>query len=442
MFIVVSVPMTLLAQKEPNLFADKFPFAKLVEKPLFEFDVARPIKHFDALPDGSNWFAVDEFGLLQTIIINGVQYEKRFNEIPPPTAKFSPNGKYMIWMGLERSYDEKGFNTTQTTTYRVASGTTKPDSVAKFQSDNNMLTYSASGNHWAGLYPASKSDQLGLRDVVLVDGLIVAKDNPRPWAFAFDRDEKNWAYRSTDGPDENLVTTFSTQRMYRRKVTNPMLPSPDPIVYHFTPTIRVHPFMLDSRDYDFDFPHQAIMFKTSYLLEKQDTSHVYVIFNSKRQQNFRWINSIQIDTTGEHIYYFACDTLGQGNRAVQNERHGVLVKDGEIIGGPFYETGRVYLSPSGKNLAWTASEKGIVSLYLNGKVIGKVGQYTDVSWSPDETHFAYVSSDETNKLFIVSGQKRSPSYDRIGQIGWSSDHKSVEFCAIKYNKLLHLKQAF
>src|SRR5947207_11483620 len=108
-FIIISIAHVVFAQKQEIPYSNKYPAAKISEKELYEFDIARPIEHFDALPDGSDWFAVDQFGLLQTMIIRGNRIEKRFNEIPRTTARFSPNGDYVIWMGLERSFDSQGF---------------------------------------------------------------------------------------------------------------------------------------------------------------------------------------------------------------------------------------------------------------------------------------------------------------------------------------------
>ena len=168
---------------------------------------------------------------------------------------------------------------------------------------------------------------------------------------------------------------------------------------------------------------------------------MYMIFAGKREPNFRWINNTQIDTNGNHIAYFACDTMDEGRR-IRNEKIGVVVEDGKIIAGPYDEVGRLFLSRSGKNIAWTAKKDSIVTLYLNGKKISDVGAYVDFFWSSDEKKIAYLSSDEHGRYFIVAGGKRSESYDRIGRVGWSSDNKAVEYCALKYNKLLQIKQPF
>src|SRR6185436_7144059 len=175
-FVLYDLLISTSSFAQPPI-SEKYPEAKISEKPMYTFDVARPLKHFDALADGSDWFAVDEFGLLQTIIIRGTRFERRFNEIQPPTAKFSPNGDYLIWMGLDRSYDEQGYNTTRTTVFRSAKDSPVPDSVFSVTSDNNSLFFSKSGQHWAATMPASKSNQTGLRDVVLIDGLVMGKDN-------------------------------------------------------------------------------------------------------------------------------------------------------------------------------------------------------------------------------------------------------------------------
>ena len=60
----------------------------------------------------------------------------------------------------------------------------------------------------------------------------------------------------------------------------------------------------------------------------------------------------------------------------------------------------------------------------------------------DEKQFAYLTGDERGKNFIVAGGKRSPSYDRIGRVGWTNGNKSVEYCAVKYDKLVKVDQSF
>ncbi len=430
------------AQTTEEANAVSYPLARISEKELYEFDVARPIKHFDALADGSNWFAVDEFALTQTMIVRGVRYEKRFNEIPPATARFSPGGDFIIWMGLERSFDSKGFNTTTTTVYKSTMDSTAPDSIRSVTSDYNSLYFSRSGKHWAATLPAAIVYQKGLRDVVLIDGLVVGKDRPLPGMFSFNKDETGWAYRSTDGRDENLVTQYALQKMYTRSKANPYVESSDPIVYNFTPDNKIGPYQLESRDYDFGFRYQAQLFKTTYFTGRQDTAHMYIIFAGKREPNFRWINSIQIDTNGNHIVYFACDTTGEKSGLPRNEKTGLVVEDGKIIGGPYDETGRLFLSPSGKNIAWSAKKDGVISLYLNGKKIARVGETVDFFWSPDEKKFAYLTSDDHARGFVVAGGKRSRSFDRVGRVGWSSDNKTIEYCAVQYDKLLKITQPF
>lgn len=439
LLLFCTVPV--FAQKAEVSYADKYPLAKISEKQLYEFDLARPVKHFDATPTGNNWFAVDEFALRQTMIVRGDRFDKHFNEIPVHTARLSPDGNDIIWMGLDRSFDSKGFNTTTTTVYKSTMQSNIPDSIGSYISDYNTLYFSRSGRHWAATLPASNVFQRGLRDVVLIDGLLVGKDNPKPSMFSFDNLEEGWAYRSTDGKDENLVTRNGIQKMYTRTNSNPYLPSPDPVVYHFSPDIKSIPYQLDSRDYDFGYRFSAEVYKTSYFPSHQDTSHMYIIYGGKRGPNFRWINNIQIDTNGNHVAYFACDTTGERIR-IRDEKIGVVVEDSKIIAGPYDEMGRLFISPSGNNIAWSAKKKGILSIYLNGKKIGDVGEYVDFFWTPDEKKYAYLSSDERGKNFIVAGGKRSPGFDRIGRVGWSSDNKTVEFCAVKYNKLLRINQPF
>jgi hypothetical protein len=345
-------------------------------------------------------------------------------------------------MGLERSFDGKGFNTTTTTVYKSTKGSTDPDSVGKFTSDYNTLYFSRSGKHWAATLPAANVYQKGLRDVVLFDGLTVSKGNPLPAMFSFDRNETGWAYRSTDGRDENLVTQFELQKMYTRVKSNPYLESSDPIVYHFSPDLKTTPNQFESRDYDFDYRYSAQLFKTSYLPGRQDTAHSYIIFAGKRERNFRWISNIQIDTGGKHIAYFACDTTGESQGLIGSNKKGIVTEDGRVIAGPYDETGQLFLSPSGKNIAWSAKQDGKAMLYLNGGEVGEVGNYVDLYWSPDEKKIAYLTNDDKGKNFIVAGGKRSPKFDRIGRVGFSADEKTVEFCAINYDKLLQIRQQF
>ena len=273
-----------------------------------------------------------------------------------------------------------------------------------------------------------------------MDGLIVGKEKPLPNKFSFSKDEKSFSYRSTDGRDENLITQFGSEKMYTRAQENPYVGTNDPTIFHFSPDLKSYPFQLESRDYDFDYRYPAQLYKTTYFSTRQDTSHMYVIFAGKRQGNFRWINNIQIYTNGNHIAYFACDTTGEGGPKIRNEQPGVVVEDGKIIAGPYEEPGRLFLSPNGKNIAWSAKKNGMISLYVNGKKVGDVGEYIDFYWSADEKQFAYLTSDERGKNFIVTGGKRSPSFDRTGRVGWSPDNKSVEYSAIKYDKLLNIKQ--
>src|SRR5260221_13029103 len=112
--------------------------------------------------------------------------------------------------------------------------------------------------------------------------------------------------------------------MYTKAKINPYIESSDPIVYHFSPDLKTSPNQLESRDYDFDYRHSAELYKTTYLPSRQDTAHSYIIFADKRELNFLWISSIQIDTGGKHIVYFAGDTAGESQGLTGNNKKGIV----------------------------------------------------------------------------------------------------------------------
>ena len=79
-----------------------YPKGKVTETTVATVDIGRRIQRFDAAPDGSNWLVVDKFGQMESIIINGERHPREDNTIPATTARVSPNGQYVLWLGLTR----------------------------------------------------------------------------------------------------------------------------------------------------------------------------------------------------------------------------------------------------------------------------------------------------------------------------------------------------
>src|ERR1017187_4110571 len=57
-----------------------FPLAHFDERTICSLEEARKVQQFDATPDGSHWFAVDEFAHWQYITIDCQQFPERFYE--------------------------------------------------------------------------------------------------------------------------------------------------------------------------------------------------------------------------------------------------------------------------------------------------------------------------------------------------------------------------
>src|SRR6476660_3417733 len=110
-----------------------YPKAKVTETEVSTLDIGRRIRTFDAAPDGSNWLVVDKFGQWESIVINGERYPTEYHLIPVTTARVSPNGKYSIWIGLQRAFTDDGFNSTLATLFKNS------DSINAFTSDYNEL---------------------------------------------------------------------------------------------------------------------------------------------------------------------------------------------------------------------------------------------------------------------------------------------------------------
>lgn len=412
--------------------------AKIKQTKLYEFDAARSIVHFDATPDAKHWFAVDKFAQMQNIIINGKREEMEFNEIPVATAQLSPDGKTFVWMGLERSYDKQGFNTTTTHLYEHTNAGLRLQ--GKFTADYNSLQFFPKFNKWVAILQAANNVyQSGEKDLVIVNGKVLSHGEQSPRMFSFDTTGTKWAYRATDKAKENLISSSGKQFLYERRSSNPYLPSDDPTVLSFTPDIMMFGSILDGRDYNIGFRNVAELFKTNYKGTSSDTARSYIIFKNKKQPLFKWITSIVMDTAGTTIAYFASDPDEFG-KPKRNDKKGVIVRDGKITAGPFLNVSKLFMSPSGKRIAYTVSNGQYFEIYLDGKSLGKVGEYVDVTWSADEKQMAYVSMDDRGKMTVVANGKHSPSYDRVGRIGWLAKTNAIEYVAIRNTTLQKVVQ--
>lgn len=429
-------PLALIILTASFAFGQKN--AAVTEKVIYEFDPARPVEHFDATPDGSLWFAVDGFASLRNMIIAGTRIERDFNEIPVASAQLDPSGKYIIWIGLMRSYDDDGFNTTTSELYKahLHGDHVHNDSVGFITADYNTLSFSPKGEHWAALMPRANVKQQGLRDVVILDGNIVSTDNQMPRMFSFGKDTDSWSYRSTEDTKEFVVTKDGKQLLYERRNKNPYVQSDDPIIRFFSPQNIALGGIVEGFDYNYNFTKPAALYKTSYRSTHRDSARTYLIFKNKVHPPLRWINNIAIDTAGNHIAYLGADP---GWRPMTDERKGVVVLDGNVIAGPYESTSLLFMSPSGKHLAWTIKENNAMKLYYDKKFVADVGVGMKVVWSHDEKQYAYVTSNERGKSIVHVGSKQSDAYDRTGRIGFSADSKTLEFVGLKGSKLYHVK---
>ncbi|HET6511999.1 MAG TPA: hypothetical protein VFH43_07395, partial [Candidatus Kapabacteria bacterium] len=108
--------------------------------------------------------------------------------------------------------------------------------------------------------------------------------------------------------------------------------------------------------------------------------------------------------------------------------------------GPYKSLERLFLSKSGKNIAYSIS--GDTScMMLNKKILGPVGQISQAVWSDDEKLFAYVTSNNKNKIQVVAGGKVSKAYEHVGKIAWTKDGKFVDYVAVSNGKVLKIRQA-
>ncbi len=407
--------------------------AKVTEDTLYHLDEARSIKNMDATPDGSHWYVVDEFAHWQYITIDGHQFPKRYHEISATGTRLSPHGDFLIWTGLMHAFTQMDFDSTMADVYR--------DTSLLFHavSDYPSLEFSRDGEHWAALLPAANQKQDVPRDFVLVDGKLVRENEPFPHQFSFSDDEQHWAYRTTNGLLENLMTDASDSAMLLYRWPTPSATSSyDATIWRYSPDVTINHKIFEGRDYDYHFEHVAQVEKTAYSSLAADTSRVYVNFNGHDQGLYRWASQFLIDSTGQHLAYIACDP--KVTHKGQDERRAVVVYDGKVFAGPFPGMTVLFMSPSGKHIAYTLDYHS-ARFYLDKKVLARTSAVVDVIWSPDEKHIAYIAAGEHKKFFVVANGRRSPLFERIGRIGWSPDGKHVEFVGIINGRVIEVKQS-
>ncbi len=435
--VVLAQPkLTASSRPSTGKSAEKlFPAAHVVERPIFSFDIARNIKQMDATPDASHWYVVDEFGQWRRVTIDSQQVPHEFHDIPPGGIRLSPKGDYIIWTGLMRGYTRLGFDSTTVYLYKDMAP------IDHYVSDYPVIEFSASGDRWAALLPYAYETQTGDRDFVVVDGLLAHKGEVYPHQFSFSHDERHWAYRATDGLIEKLVTDKSDTSIFlykRTPLTNGQ--TWDASIWRYTPDVNYNHRLLEGRDYDFGFEHVAKEYRTAYSSLSADTARRLINFNNSNQGLYRWIADVHIDDSGRHIAYFAADPAARGAKDSANGKRAVVVYDGKVIAGPFAGAGRIFLSPSGAHIAYTSSTED-PSLYLDGKLVAKTGEIMDCVWSPDESHIAFAALGEHSKAFVVANGKRSPLFEKIGRIGFTPDGRSVQFAAMRNNKLIKILQS-
>ncbi len=409
----------------------------ITEKLIYEFDPARPVEHFDASPDGSLWFAVDGFAQIRNMIISGTRIEKEFNEIPVATAQIDPTNSYIIWMGLVRNIDLDGFNMTVTEVHKasLAKSGLVTDSIGAFTADYNSLYFSRNGEHFAALLPRANIKQQGVRDVVLLDGKVISTEYQRPRTFSFGTGSDTWAFRANDDEMDYLITKTGAQVVAKRD-KNPYARPEEAIIRFFSPHNIALGGIVEGMDYNNNFYNSAALYKTSYRSAHRDSARHYMIFGNKVLPPHRWINNIAMDTAGTHIAYFGADPAWV---PMGDERKGVVVLDGKVIAGPYASTSLLFMSPSGKHLAWTVKEGEVMKLYYNKKYVGDVGAGMRFVWSGDEKNYAYVTSNARGKSIVIVGNKESAPFDRTGRLGFSRDGKSLEFLGLRAHKLYQVK---
>jgi hypothetical protein len=410
-----------------------FPLAKAFEKAIYSLAPARKVVLMDATPDASHWYIADEFAHWQQMTIDGQTVEHRFHEIFGGGTRLSPNGDFVIWTGLMHAYTQHGFDSTVTYLYKDLAP------IDHYLAEFPTVEFSASGKRWAALLPYAYETQEGDRDFVIVDGLLAHKGEVAPHQFSFSHDEKHWAYRATDGLIEKLVTDRSDTSIFlykRAPLNNGVLW--DPTIWRYTPDVTYNHRLFQGRDYDFSFAHVARLGKTSYS-SASDTSHVFINFADQNQPLYRWVSDVHIDDSGRHIAYFAASPTVKSNEPARM-REAIMVYDGKPFGPVLSGIGRVFMSPSGKHIAYS-TDAGDFAFFLDGKQIAKTSRILDCIWTPDESRIVFSALGEHEKAFVVANGKRSALFERIGRIGFSSDGKAIEFAGIRNSKLYKVRMA-
>lgn len=440
---ILSVLFALCAAVSPILAQDvsiergrrirdiNYPKARVSEVPIHSLDLAREVKQFDATPDGRNWLLVDGFALWESIMINGVRHPKEFHQIPPTTAQISRDGNYVIWMGQIRQATEDDYNATRTTLYKGL------DSIATFVSDYNALSFSRDGKQWAALFPYANEKQTEDKNSVVLNGEIIAKNGDAPLQFTFGHG--TWSYRTSGETKESLVTPEGTKLLLERPA--PIMGGKRPydsLVWHYAPHVLSPKGILEGRDHSIG-EADVMLFKTSYRAEDQKNVLSYIVWKGKPHTPSRWINSITLDSTGTHLAYFSCDPQLNNVYQGRDERAGIVVYNGKHYDGPYRTLERLFMSPSGKHLAYSVASDS-AKLILDKKEVGPAVQVIQCVWSSDEKHIAFASIDGRGKISVIVNGKASPEYQNIGKIGWSKDGNFVEYLAIRNNKILKVKQ--
>ncbi len=407
--------------------------AHVEEDTLYHLDEARTVKQMDATPDGAHWYAVDEFAHWQYITIDGHPFSERYHDIAGAGTRLNLDGNHLIWTGLMHAYTTRGFDSTMASLYEDTT------LIARNVSDYPELEFSKSGAHWAALLPSAYTAQTGDRDLIIVDGNIVHKDEPLPHQFSFSHDEQHWAYRSTNQLHENIVTDRSDTAMLLYQWPYPSATSTyDATIWRYTPDVDWNHKKLEGRDYDFDFTPVAKVNKTAYSSLSGDTSRMYVNFKGHNQELYRWAAQFLMDDSGHHLAYFACDPAI--THKDEDERRAVVVYDGNVFAGPFPGVILLFMSPSGKHVAYSLSLES-AKFYLDKTVLAKTSRVVDAVWSPDESNVAFISGGVHSKYFVVVNGKRSPSFEQIGHLGWSKDGTYVEFTGVTNGRVIHVKQS-
>jgi hypothetical protein len=239
---------------------------------------------------------------------------------------------------------------------------------------------------------------------------------------------------------EKLVTDASDSAVTMYKWPNPSASSSyDATIWRYTPDVEWDQRRPEGRDYDFYFTHVARQNKTAYSTLSADSSRMYVNFDGHNQGLYRWVAQVLIDDSGKHIAYFACDP--KITAAGKDERNAVLIYDGKVFAGPFPAVSHLFLSPSGKHVAYSLTVAG-AKFFVDRKIEAKTGAILDAEWSPDETHIAFVAAGNHGKVFVVGNGKRSPLFEQIGHVGWTPDGKTILFTAISNGRVVTVRQSF